>query len=462
MSSHHGRFPSVDDKSDRSSSRNQNEKEIGSLKSANNHDCHDILTVERTLPLNAAELQATTVKTPINRKSEDILCQSKSSEQRLKNQLTPQCTPMSSGTHTNQLTGRMKSSGMKGKARRIALKRPDETNAMTPLQSSITSLCTTTHPITPSPRGASSFSFDSKVSSTAKIREMKNIRSVTSSKECSPTVVDVSSSASISNRLCSLSLKDEKRKGLSSGARRVPLGSLTKRVNKRQVEELSLPKKGCQLSYTFSHHDKEFQMGTKENKVKQLSTEAIVSLKDDFMCERTLATAKECEQGKEASLSMREAMVDEIRSKLKNEKETKINEDLLDGCISYQENLCNLLHSSLDSDDLIESPQKDTQSPSSKLLMQSKANESFDSLSEHFRVVDDEKKSLKKEVRGDGSVNPMSKTLSRDDAELLFRAKALSRHFSFSGSVSAFSANITEMSRSDVDERGISTDQSNK
>jgi hypothetical protein len=220
MSSYHGRFLGVHNVSDKSSSR---KKKVGYLKAGSDQDDHATLIDGTYIPINDKESQSTPSKTPIYTKSEDTPCQIKGTEKRSKNQFTPQYTTMSSDTHTNQIIGRMKSSGMKGKARRVVRKRPDEIIGKTPLQSSVTSLRTTTHPVTPSPRRNSTFSFSTKMSSTRKIREMKKIRNTPSS-EHGPTVVDASSLVSVSNRLSSLSLSDEKRKCLSAGARRVPLG----------------------------------------------------------------------------------------------------------------------------------------------------------------------------------------------------------------------------------------------
>jgi hypothetical protein len=204
------------------------------------------------------------------------------------------------------------------------------------------------------------------------------------------------------------------------------------------------------LKYSCSPYTEVSRAEKHRYKEKQPPSTTILSLKDDFLYEILPGADEEFKQRNVEARAIREAKVDAIRVKLKNEKESKINEDLLDGCIPYEENICTLLHSSIDSDVLTESPHKNEQSTSGKLSVISKANDSFDSLSEHFRNIDNEKKFLKKEGHSGGRVNPMSKTLSRDDAELLFRAKALSQDFSFSGAISAFSAKRTEKINPDL------------
>lgn len=230
--------------------------------------------------------------------------------------------------------------------------------------------------------------------------------------------------------------------------------SLPKSVNNSQVEELSMRTNDYQLKYTLSHHPNKLHADEKKLKEKPPDSATITSLKDDFLYESLLDSDEGCKKDNEELLAVHEAKVEAIRLKLQNEKEFKINDDLLTGCISYEENLCNLLHSSIDSDVLIESPQTNKQLSGGKHSIKSKINESFDSLSEHFRVINDDKKMMNKLRQRDGSVNPMSKTLSRDDAELLFRTKALSQRFSFSGAASAFSGKRMETSSKDMGKRG--------
>lgn len=223
-----------------------------------------------------------------------------------------------------------------------------------------------------------------------------------------------------------------------------------KRANESQVKVSSHHQNQNLLKYSCSQYTEISRAEKHRYKEKHPPSTTILSLKDDFECESLPEPDEEFKQSNVEARAIREAKVDAIKVKLKNEIESKINGDLLDGCIPYEENICALLHSSIDSDVLTESPHKNEQSKSGKLSVISKANDSFDSLSEHFRNIDNEKKLLKKEGQSGGRVNPMSKTLSRDNAELLFRAKALSQDFSFSGAISAFSAKRTEKINPDM------------
>lgn len=387
----------------------------------------NMLVVDTDIEANVTGSLSSNVKTPTYKNAAKVVTAfHEESDQE-------DCTPC---TRSPKL-GRLKSSGMKGKARRVVRTRTGEESARITTPTHIDCNTKRPQPITPSPRETTGFSFDLKVSSASKIRAMKKHSSSKNEKRHDGSEFDISPTASIMNTLSSLSLTDDKRRYLSSGARRVPLRSLSKCVH--QTENLSPQISSSLLKPTYCSRAKEVHFDSK----KRDNPESVKSLKNDFEGESRIETVETIERAHADKISIGNQAVNAIRDKIRYDKESKINEHLLDECISHQEHVSMNYHSSMDSEILVETPQKSIQSGSTSSSEKSKANDSFDSVSEHFQnhLMNT---NVKLEMKRDGSVNPMSKTLSRNDAELLFRENALSRHFSFSGATSAFSAKGSE------------------
>jgi len=216
--------------------------------------------------------------------------------------------------------------------------------------------------------------------------------------------------------------------------------SLSKRLNKSQVEEVSSVTSIRRPKQPQSPHAEETFSGMESKTQREYSVTSKPTVKNDFENLGMSEIARVSEEFDQERISDRNAAkVEIIREKVKSDRESIINQQLLDSCISFRESHASELHSSIDSDDLIDSPQKRMETVTYQSSCKSEGNDSFDSVSEHFQNLSRGKKLVKQLKKRDGSVNPMSKTLSRNDAELLFREKTLSRCFSFSGALSAFS-----------------------